>query len=128
MQHFEKDHQLMLSQIHWAAKYPSFEENEADQAAIDPMEVQDERCSVRVEYPIALLIRSATGEHPCCGSINWRRLKKTMVTGSLYEWGQENPYMWIPSWGSLVLCSHILGAICGLSFFSRRKLIVQQAQ
>jgi hypothetical protein len=56
MQLFEKGHQLVLNQIHWAAKYPSFEENEADQTAIDPVEVQDERCSVRVEYPMALLI------------------------------------------------------------------------
>jgi hypothetical protein len=43
MQLFEKDHQLVLNQIHWATKYQSFEENEADQAAIDPVEVQDER-------------------------------------------------------------------------------------
>ena len=93
MQPFEKGHQLVLNQIHWAAKYPSFKENEADQAAVDPVEVQDERCSVRVECPMALLIRSATGEHPCCGSINWRRPKKTMVAGSMYEWGQEKPYM-----------------------------------
>ena len=93
MQLFEKGHQLVLNQIHWAAKYPSFEENEADQVAIDSIEVQDEGCSVRVEYPMALLIRSATGEHPCCGSINWRLPKKTMVAGSLHECGQEKPYM-----------------------------------
>lgn len=91
MQHFENGHQLVLNRIHWAAKYPSFEENEADQAAIDPMEVQDERRSVRVEYPMALLIRSATGEHPCCGSINWRRPKKTI--GACLNGGQEKPYM-----------------------------------
>jgi hypothetical protein len=78
MQLFEKGHQHVLKQIHRATKYKSFEENEADKAAIDPVEVQDERCSVRVEYPMALLIRPATGEHPCCRSINWRRPKKTM--------------------------------------------------
>jgi hypothetical protein len=93
MQLFEKGHQLVLNQIHWSTKFQSFEENEADQSAIDPVEVQDERGSVRVGYPMALLIRSATGKHPRCGSINWRQPKKTMVAGSLYEWGQEKPYM-----------------------------------
>jgi hypothetical protein len=82
----------VLNQIHWATKYQSFEENEADHAAIDPVEVQDERCSVRAEFPLALLIQSATGMLSCCRSINWRRPKKTMVAGSLYKWGQEKSY------------------------------------
>ena len=57
----------MLNQIHWATKYQSFEENEADQAAVDLVEVQDERYLVRVvDYPMALLIRSATKVHSCC--------------------------------------------------------------
>jgi hypothetical protein len=34
MQHKLKGHQLVLNQIHWATKYHSFEENEADQASI----------------------------------------------------------------------------------------------
>ena len=112
----------MLNRIHWATKYQSFEEKEADQAAIDPVEMQDEKCLVRVEYPMALLIRSATGEHPCCGSINWRRPKKTMVAGSLYERGS----------GKTVYVDPILG-ISGSKFpyngrhlrveiFRRRKL------
>jgi hypothetical protein len=82
----------VLIQIHWATKYQSFEENEADQAAIDPVEEQDERCSVWAEYPLALLIQSATGMLSCCRSITWRRPRKTMVAASLYEWGQEKPY------------------------------------
>jgi hypothetical protein len=67
----------VLNQIRWVTKYQSFEENEADQAAVDLVEVQDERCLVRVvDYPMALLIWSATEEHSRCRSINWRRPKK----------------------------------------------------
>ena len=107
MQLFEKGHQLVLNQIHRATKYKSFEENEAEKAAIDPVEVQDEGA----QFGWSILWLCLYGLQP----------ENIPVAEASIRDGQKRQWK-LYEWGSLVQCSHILGAICRLSFFGRRKL------
>ena len=93
MQPFEKGHQLVLNQIHWAAKYPSFKKNEADPAAVDPVEVQDKGAQFGWSV-LWLCIYGLQQENiPVAEALIGEGQKRQWLQGACMKWSQEKPYM-----------------------------------
>ena len=107
MQLFEKGHQLVLNQIHRATNI-----NHLKKTKQTKLRSTLWKCRMKgAQFGWSILWLCLHG----------LQKENIPVAEALIRDGQKRQWN-LYEWGSLVQCSHILGAICRLSFFGRRKL------